>query len=266
MKRKTTLLGLTALFTIAISFDAITNGSGAPGGRSGSPASIGSCASAGCHTGPAITTETVSITSDIPATGFLENTDYNITITADAGGRNISRMGFQASVESAAGAEGSLSAPASDVQLVAGNFVTHTFSGTSASGGNRSWTFVWNSGSAPDQTRVYAAVNFANNNGSTNGDAILTQQLALSKDITVSIAEETLQPAGVYPNPAREHFSVQGIDRITGHLRIFDLQGKLMREFERADLMDRVSLDGIQPGVYVIADEGGYSEYLHVLR
>jgi hypothetical protein len=267
MTKKSTLLAFTLLFSIFISFEAITNSSGSPAGRSGSPASVGTCAAAGCHNGPSGTSETITITTDIPASGFVENADYNITITADDGGRNLTRMGFQASVESAAGAEGSLTASGSDVKTVgAGNFVTHTSNGISAPGGSLSWTFVWNSGTAPDQTTIYTAVNFANSNGTTSGDVIETQQLVLSKDMGVSIAEAELHPTSLFPNPAQEYIQFDGSDKLEGELRIFDLKGQLIKQVSRDQLAGKISLNDIRDGVYIVSDDAGYTEYLHVLR
>lgn len=176
-------------------------------------------------------------------------------------------MGFQASIESASGFEGSLSAPGGDVKTVgAGNYVTHTTSGISVSGGTRTWSFVWNSGTAPDQTTVYVAVNFANSNGTTSGDAIETEQLVLSKDMGVSIAEAELNPASLFPNPATDYIRFEGSEKLEGEVRIFDLKGQLVRVIPGDQLADKISLNDIRDGVYVVSDEGGYSEYLHVLR
>ena len=267
MTKKITLVSLTLLFSLFISFDAITRSSGAPAGRTGSPASVGTCAAAGCHSGPSVTSETLTLSTDIPASGFVENTDYNITVTADDGGRNLTRIGFSASVESTTGSEGTLSVSGTDIQTTGGgDFVTHTSSGIVVSGGSRSWSFVWNSGTAPDQTTIYVAANFANSNGSTSGDVITTAQLALGKDMGVSIAEADLNPVSAYPNPASVYFQLSGIDKLEGQLRIFDLKGRLVKTISRDELSDKVGLDEFENGVYILTDEAGYTEYLHVMR
>lgn len=176
-------------------------------------------------------------------------------------------MGFQASIESPAGSEGSLTASAGDVKTVgAGNYVTHTTSGISASGGSRSWSFVWNSGTAPDQTTIYTAVNFANSNGTTSGDVIETQQLALSKNLGVSLEETELNRVNIFPNPTRDYIRFDGFEKLEGEVRIFDLQGQLVRSIAKDQLGDKISLNDLRDGVYVVSDEAGYSEYLHVLR
>ncbi len=51
--------------------------------------------------------------------------DYTITLTANDGGRNLSRMGFQISVESASGPEGNLVAQGSDIKTVALESTVH---------------------------------------------------------------------------------------------------------------------------------------------
>lgn len=266
MLKKTTALFLTFALTLLVSFEAITFSSGAPAGRSGSPASVGTCAGGGCHNGPSISTETITITTDIPASGFVENTDYNITITADDGGRNITRMGFEASVESAAGPEGSLSAPGNEVKTIGGgNFVTHTSAGISASGGSKSWTFTWNSGTAPDQTTVYTAVNFANSDGGTSGDAIGTEELMLSKDQAVDLAEAAVPEISVYPNPASDYIAVAGSANLEGDLMIYSLKGELIKRIASNELNNDIFVGNLKSGAYLITDQGGWVQHLRVL-
>lgn len=193
--------------------------------------------------------------------------DYTITLTANDGGRNLSRMGFQISVESASGAEGSLVAQGSDIKTVgSGNFVTHTSNGIAVSGGTKSWSFVWNSGSAPDQTTIYTAVNFANSNGTGSGDAIGTAQLALSKNQSIGIVEQEIVPFGVYPNPANNEISFTGLNHVDGSIRLFDLKGQLVKTISRDQLAGQVSLNDIVDGVYILTDGADCVDYLHVRR
>jgi hypothetical protein len=52
-----------------VTYPALTNKNGAPAGKTGSPMSNGqTCYS--CHSGPSVSTQGVSITSDIPADGY----------------------------------------------------------------------------------------------------------------------------------------------------------------------------------------------------
>ena len=176
---------LFVLAAAAVAVPAFTNANGPGGGKSGSPASNGQTCS-GCHSGASISTQSVSITTDIPSTGFVPNTNYQITVTNATGGASNPRSGFQASVESA-GHQGSLTAGTGS-KLVNSNFVTHTSSSIAVSNGQAAWTFTWNSGNAPDGTTIFVSSLFANGNGNDNGDAVATQSLALSRS-TIGLDE-----------------------------------------------------------------------------
>ena len=240
-----------------LSYDAITSTSGSPIGRTGSPASTGTCATVGCHSGPAVSSQTVSITTDIPASGFLDNTDYTITITANSNSATSTKIGFSASVESAAGHEGAVSVSGNALKRIGtSQFLTHTTSGTAASGGSRSWSFTWNSGTAPDQTTVYSAVNFSNSNGNTSGDVIATQTLVLSKDQSVNLTEESINTLSVYPNPAKNQFSISGVSERFS-LRIFDLNGKQVLQDEITVDGQQISIGNLRSGHYLLFDDKG---------
>lgn len=199
MKKRYAILAF-ALATLP----ALTNSSGPSGGKSGSPAS-GSQTCSSCHSGASISTQTVNITTDIPATGFVPNTNYLITVTNATGGASNPKSGFQASVESA-GHQGSLTAGTGS-KVVNSNFVTHTSSGNSVSNGQAAWTFTWNSGNAPDGTTIYVASMFANGNNATSGDAVTTQTLGLTRS-TLSVDEPQLA-VGLTPNPARDFVTLE---------------------------------------------------------
>jgi hypothetical protein len=199
MKKRYAILAF-ALATLP----ALTNSSGPSGGKSGSPAS-GSQTCSSCHSGASISTQTVNITTDIPATGFVPNTNYLITVTNATGGASNPKSGFQASVESA-GHQGSLTAGTGS-KVVNSNFVTHTSSGNSVSNGQAAWTFTWNSGNAPDGTTIYVASMFANGNNATSGDAVTTQTLGLTRS-TLSVDEPQLA-VGLMPNPARDFVTLE---------------------------------------------------------
>lgn len=188
MKLKRLSVLVATLGASLISYQGFTNSSGAPSGRNGSPQSSSTCATAGCHSSGSITNQTVSITTNIPATGYQANTNYTVTITANDGTAANGTMGFQASVEDATGHAGTLSSPGAGAQIN-GNYVNHTFSGNSSTMGMKSWTFTWNPGANPSaNVTVYTAVNFADGTGGTGGDNIATQTLALSQFQPVSVA------------------------------------------------------------------------------
>ncbi|MBI1315369.1 T9SS type A sorting domain-containing protein [bacterium] len=146
----------------------------------GSPASGGQTCT-NCHSGPALSTQTVSISTNIPPAGFQPNTNYTITVTAQANGAAVGKIGFMSSVEGGGSHQGTISSTSTDTWLPIANFITHTSSGNTPSAGSRTWTFQWNSGSAPSGTTIYTAVNFADGTGGTGGDVITTAQLSLTQ-------------------------------------------------------------------------------------
>ncbi|MEN9939694.1 MAG: hypothetical protein RIR61_501 [Bacteroidota bacterium] len=258
MKKRYAILAF-ALATLP----ALTNSSGPSGGKSGSPAS-GSQTCSSCHSGASISTQTVNITTDIPATGFVPNTNYLITVTNATGGASNPKSGFQASVESA-GHQGSLTAGTGS-KVVNSNFVTHTSSGNSVSNGQAAWTFTWNSGNAPDGTTIYVASLFANGNNATSGDAVTTQTLGLTRS-TLSVDEPQLA-VGLMPNPARDFVTLdlpQGLMVV----RAYSLTG--------AEVYRATGVDGMQiptaewpAGTYLIdvrhADGRQFCERIQVVH
>ena len=258
MKKRYAILAF-ALATLP----ALTNSSGPSGGKSGSPAS-GSQTCSSCHSGASISTQTVNITTDIPATGFVPNTNYLITVTNATGGASNPKSGFQASVESA-GHQGSLTAGTGS-KVVNSNFVTHTSSGNSVSNGQAAWTFTWNSGNAPDGTTIYVASMFANGNNATSGDAVTTQTLGLTRS-TLSVDEPQLA-VGLMPNPARDFVTLdlpQGLMVV----RAYSLTG--------AEVYRATGIDGMQiptaewpAGTYLIdvrhADGRQFRERIQVVH
>ena len=251
-----------ALLAIA-SLPALTSSNGPAGGKSGSPTSGGqTCAL--CHNGPVITTQNISITSDIPATGFEPNTNYLITVTNATGGASHLKSGFQASVENA-GHQGVLTA-GSGSKVVNSSYVTHTSSSNAVSNGQASWTFTWNSGSAPDSTIIYAAGLFANGNGNYSGDAVATQSLILSRS-SLGFGEEQLE-VRAYPNPAEGSITLEMPEGLCV-VRAFSLTGAEVFQAPGFDGM-RITTSDWPSGTYILdlrhADGGFFRQQIQVLH
>jgi len=197
MKKSAYILSL--VLALLFSIQGLTRSGGAPASRNGSPASNGNtCATSGCHTGGGtVNTETISISTNIPASGYQANTNYTITVAANDGTRNLSRIGFQASVEDANGHTGSLSSNGSRTKM-AGSYITHTSSGLSPTNGVNTWNFTWNSGSNPPaNAKVYVAVNFSNGNFSTSGDVIALDSLSINQASAVaSVPAQSFETSG----------------------------------------------------------------------
>lgn len=262
--------GFVASAILFATISAHTFSSQAPPNRNGSPASNGvSCANSSCHSGPGTSGQTVTITSDIPASGFEANTDYNITVTGSLGGATASTSGFEASAESGSGFEGSISTGgASNVKIVGmGNFASHN--GDQAfSGGTSAWSFKWNSGMAPDGTTIYAAVNFANGDGGTSGDVVLTKSIQLTKSQNISIEENSVANLNVFPNPTSGELNVtftnNGISE--SNIVVYDMQGRLVKELFNGkiagEFINTYTTSDLSPGMYIlnIQNEKGFKQ------
>lgn len=259
MKKRITSITLTLGFTVFVAFQGFTNSGGAPQGRNGSPSSVSTCAASGCHAGgPAITVETITVTTDIPAAGFEENTNYSITVTANSGSRNLGVIGFEASVENQNGHQGSISSNSSSTRMT-GNFITHTSSGNSATNGINSWTFDWDSDSAPDSVTVYVAANFANGNGVTSGDAIATETLLLRKNNSVGLTENVAPAMSLFPNPVKTVATLKNVSPDATALYLYDLSGKMVQTFNESFRIEsglwRLDFSDLPKGTYFMVND-----------
>jgi hypothetical protein len=142
----------------------IASSSGSPGGRTGSPGD-GNLTCTSCHSGTAIN-QSDWISTNIPLGGYVPGSTYQITLNSAHAG--AARFGFELTAETSTGQKtGTFAITESNrTKLVNQNrAVTHTFNGTTPSGGGASWTMNW---TAP----AHATVNAANGNGGTSGDVI----------------------------------------------------------------------------------------------
>lgn len=237
--------------------------SGSPGGRTGSPGDFGICTN--CHSGvlnsgPGNT----SISTNIPAAGYLTDSTYTITVTVNESG--INKFGFEATAEDNIGQKkgGMLITNSTATQLTnGGNAVTHKSTGTSGSG-SKSWSFDWK---APPigvgDITFYAAYNAANNNGTTTGDNIYTDQHTVPEDsgtFTGLADAHKGRTLKLYPIPAEDHLFIQLDDRKEGFsiLELRDLFGKLVKQARLFSNKNKLKLDlsTLKPGVYFISLKG----------
>jgi hypothetical protein len=192
MLRKLILPVSFALIAGVSLFDAYQNSSvhanksGGPAGNSSGPGQ-GNCTS--CHTG-STTTSAGLITTDIPASGYVQGTTYNVKVAiTDA---TSTRFGFQLSAHNTAGAiVGTLINTNNRTKLVGNSqFVTHTSMGLTMAGQNTNeWEFQWVAPSASTGTVTFhTAVNASNSNDATSGDRIFISSLPVNADQSVGIS------------------------------------------------------------------------------
>lgn len=155
----------------------LANGSGSAGGYSGSPGDNNQTCTA-CHSGTP-TVQTGWISSNIPVSGYVPGSTYQLTLNASQNG--VSKFGFEFTSENSSGQKtGTFTiTDANRTKLTNQNHsVTHKSGGTSGAGGTISWSFNWTApATSAGQVRFYAAVNATNSNGNTSGDQIIKTSL-----------------------------------------------------------------------------------------
>ena len=209
MKTKITLVALLSFFLIFTVNTALTNGSGAPQGHTGSPGDGASCTS--CHSSFPPIPATGLITSNIPASGYVPGTTYLITATISHASFN--KFGFQISPQNSSGAlMGTLALTMpSATQILQNKWITHTSSGTAGTGNSRIWTFNWTAPTSGGAVTFYGAFNSANNNSNTSGDQITLSSLTVQQGAApLSIATFPANPSCAGPCNGGASISVAG--------------------------------------------------------
>lgn len=260
MNKKITLQII--LFSVAFLLftgNVFTSSSGINSPLSGSPQSNNqTCAQ--CHGGGSITNQSVTISTDIPPGGYLENTDYTIKVVSRGNGSTAVKGGFNATIEDGNGFAGTLSNISGSGTAVNGNSATQTSGNNTFTGDSLVWRFRWNSGSSNNAT-VYVAANFANGNGTTTGDAVATQSLVLTKS-SIGLEDISMQETKVYPNPATSVVNLSAYALESGMLNIslYDALGRQINQLYTAAITpgkwtQQFSVDEYAPGNYFLLME-----------
>jgi len=270
MKTKTFLLTII-LLTAFLAMDqpyhsAISNGTGAPAGNTGSPFDAKTCARSGCHPSPATALSGI-LTSNIPGTGYLPGTTYTITCSVSQAG--INKWGFQVSPMNNAGVlQGNLVITnPTTTKIVSGKYVTHTAGGT-AGAGSKTWSFNWVAPLAgTGNVTFYGAFNFTNNNNMPTGDVIHTSTLTVAEDLTSGVEESAgdLVLANVHPNPFHDvlHVSYGIRKQEPVIISVYNSSGELLLKSEKGHLIsgnyqESLSIDpGLPKGIYFVTIQAG---------
>ena len=229
------------LFLIPFSaFMLMSSSAGRDDGRSGSPGD-GGVTCAACHSGGSFNAS-ATITTNIPTTGYLLNTDYTINVNTSS---SSTTHGFQLVAENSSNTKvGALTAGAGS--RVSNQRITHA--SPSASG---DWSFTWKS-PATDLGTVtfYSAVNAANGNGSTSGDQVVTATTSLP---SLSISDAKRLDFSMYPNPASEEVTIQlpsGTEQAL--VEFYDYVGKLALSKKVSKMDNGIIVDDLSAGIYIL--------------
>ncbi|MEZ4688487.1 MAG: choice-of-anchor V domain-containing protein [Bacteroidia bacterium] len=241
MNKLYAVCSLAIVLMVGLGSNLISRSAGAPAGRSGSPIDAGTCHAAGCHiSGTAVNggPGSVSITTDIPAEGFIAGQSYEITVTVEEGGK--SRFGFEASVygENTNKTAGTtvISDMARTQALNSGGntWVTHRFNGITSVDQN-SFSFNWTADANNDSVTIYAVGLAANANGNNSGDLVYSTNAGAARQFGVSVDEPlTLVELQAYPSPATDRLQVEFNSTVFGEgvISLVDMQGREVYRFE----------------------------------
>ncbi|WP_219008774.1 T9SS type A sorting domain-containing protein [Aquimarina litoralis] len=69
---------------------------------------------------------------------------------------------------------------------------------------------------------------------------------------TLNIEEQEIAAVSLYPNPAKQHFLIQGLGNTTTDIRITDTNGKLVQMLSSHSLENTINISQLQTGVYFV--------------
>jgi hypothetical protein len=182
---KSIIYSILVVFAITcVTLTALTySNSAPPTGYSNAPGEV-NCTS--CHGGSLITSgllaNALTLTSSVPITQINPNQTCTLSLSFTHPTRI--KFGFQlvalpSSATGTTASTGTFTALTTETEInTSGNreYASHSGTGTSAPGGNKTWDIEW---TAPNTytggITFYAIVNAANNNGSSSGDEIIAK-------------------------------------------------------------------------------------------
>ncbi|CAL2079314.1 choice-of-anchor V domain-containing protein [Tenacibaculum sp. 190524A02b] len=250
---KLTLFALPVAAVLLLSFSGGRDStySGSPGDLAANGNNVSSSTCVQCHGGTA-SNSNVTVSTNIPVTGYEFNTEYEVTITSTGGG---TRNGFQVTAEkdSDNAKVGTFASGGSDTKAVnSGQRATHT-SGTNQS----TWKVKWTSPSS-DQGKVtfYAAVLAGNGNGGTSGDTTFTG--SSNSTPSLGIAQENRLDFAMYPNPAKNSVKIDlPLAANNADVQIYDYTGKLIQTQQISSLQKEVNVQELPVGMYLLKIASG---------
>lgn len=166
------------IISLAMSMTVMAYPSGSPAGYTGSPGDGQHCVS--CHGGSAVTVAGW-LTSDIPATGYVPGTAYNMTATVSGTGKK----GFEVSPQNLSGAQLGILSAGSNNHLVGGTkYVTQNSSGSSS--GTSVYNFTWTAPPAGTGPVIFYGAFTVGKTNTKLSTLAVTENTALPLTATVS--------------------------------------------------------------------------------
>ncbi len=254
--RSLTLAIFLLVIILATSQFTPTYEGGPPAGVTGSPGDGNSCTA--CHGGAAVNGN--FITSDIPVTGYIPGSVYNVTATISHASFN--KFGFQISPQTSTGVQKGTLVVTDPVrtQLVNGTkYIMHKAAGAAGTANSITWTFQWiapaiGSGSLS----LYGGFLKANGNGSSSGDAVFVSKLQVFEDLSTGLTENnnTASEWTMFPLPCVDELNITLTTNQTQKVRVMirSLQGKVVMEnaYLNNEGAIKLNIAELPTGVYMV--------------
>ena len=265
MRKKYILLALattTILFTLSLS----ARKAGSPGGATGSPLDGASCGNSSCHnTATQLDENKVSITSNIPSSGYIAGNTYDITVNATDASSN--RYGFELSALNGSNTSklGLFTAGNTETKVltsgVGNGNATHTNTGIDGTGG-KSWTVQWQApNTGAGDVHFWAAALIGNGNGNAAGDQVYRDSLTVIENNSTSVfgIEKLKTSFKSYPNPVVDFTTVsfETSGALNAKLALYNAEGKLLTVLENRNFVKglytlNIDLSNFQTGLYYL--------------
>lgn len=249
------LFSVLAIGTIFMSFSG-----NPPNGRTGAPGE-GLCTD--CHAPSA------ALDGELTITGFptfvAPGSTYEITVVVRNSNGNAQRNGFQAVVLDASDNNiGALTAGASQRTETA-NFRQYVEHAPAVDFANNEveWTFEWTApeGGQGEAATLYIGAIVADGSGGNSGDLFI--QNSFSTTIDEALASDDLEATakiGVFPNPAKEYFTLDldGPANESVDIRLMTATGQLVYTQTDLSLSSRteISVANLAGGIYFLQLDG----------
>ena len=233
------LLVIPALFNLATA----PNNEAGKAGATGAPGEI-TCLSGGCHTSSNALNQgpgSLSLTSNIPSTGYMPNVTYQMQLKVKETGRSLFGMGLVALTPT--NMNGGTLVVTSPTKTKILNFtvsgvqrknMVHALNG-GVGQDSTVFTFDWKAPAtlATGDVTFYFAGNATNNNGGSNGDNVYTSTY-IAKPSTASGNNELFIANGVdvFPNPVQDVLNIRYtlVEQSDVTINVLSTDGKLIKQ------------------------------------
>jgi len=224
---------------------------GSPGGKTNSPLDGSNCTM--CHSGSLNSGQgSITISSNIPATGYVPGETYTITI--EGAHPSYTKYGFELTAESFGTKVGGFTITnSSQTKLVNNNnSVTHKSSGTLGSA-TKTWTVNWTAPAAGNITvDFYAAGITANGNSNNSGDNVYTDLYSVNEIVIISVSEIS-KTVNIYSN--ENNIIMEGNQNLSS-ISMYNILGKRVFNAQKTQLPYTINRSNFPSGIYIINSIG----------